>query len=166
MGKFIKPTKPYTPSLLTQILHKATATKLVTARLLRVSLTDTSRRKQNLINIRLYSTEERSCDRSSFVSCFAQNSLDLWNFYGTFHTLKRAKWKLKWNLNWKLSAVALLYQKSPFLRIGFFRCLRNCCGRNQKCPFLNGNTFLSYSLSPRIMHAKTTLMIGLMIGQR
>jgi hypothetical protein len=45
IGKFIKPTKPYTPSLLTQIPHKATATKLVTARLLRVSLTDTSRLK-------------------------------------------------------------------------------------------------------------------------
>lgn len=39
-----------------------------------VSLTDTSRRKQNLINIRLYKPEERSRDRSSFV--FYRDLLD------------------------------------------------------------------------------------------
>ena len=80
IGKFIKPTKPYTPSLLTQIPHKATATKLVTARLLRVSLTDTSRRKQNLSNIRLYNTEEQILVCSSFMTCFAQ----IVPIYGTF----------------------------------------------------------------------------------
>ena len=87
IGKFIKPIKPYAASLLTLCLHKATATKLVTARLLRVSLTDTSRCKQNLSNIRLYSTEEQILVCSSFYTLLSLKLAFLWNFTGTFHAM-------------------------------------------------------------------------------
>ena len=129
------------------------ATKLVTARLPGVSLTDTSskhlpvrargfvpyaprlvRTQQGAIRQTVSKQRRLSffCPQAAFQ---AQNSPNLWNFTGTFHFSNRAKWKskwklkwkLKWKFNWKLSIVALLYSKSPFSRIGFFRCLRNCC---------------------------------------
>ena len=80
IGKFIKPTNPYTPSLLTQILHKATATKLVTARLLRDSLTDTLSNPTNPSNIRLYNTEEQIFVCSSFYTLLSLKLAFLWNF--------------------------------------------------------------------------------------
>ena len=82
-----KPTKPYTPSILTQIPHKATATKLVTARLLRDSLTDTSSNPTNPSNIRLYSTEEQTKICSSFYTLLSLELAFLWNFCGTFHAM-------------------------------------------------------------------------------
>ena len=107
--------KPYAPSLLTPSPNQATATKLVTARLLRVSLTDTSSNPTTSSNIRLYNTEERSCDRSSFMPCLAP-IVPIYGILLKLSTFPVAKMETKM----EVFPCTFIISKKPILSNGLF----------------------------------------------
>ena len=61
---------------------------------------------------------------------FALFRIELWNFCGILR-FEIGEMEAEMEVpQVGILLIALLYQKSPFLRTGFLSCLRNCCDNN------------------------------------